>query len=131
MTAPPRLAALVLASLLASTVAGPSPAEAAPAPVAAGHCGSAPATSPGGGAAGARKARAEKDEGAAFPEAASQRLPNPAHARCLAEGYRVEPVVRGGIPADAECVDPTSGARCPVWAWFRGECRLMLPAGGP
>lgn len=60
-------------------------------------------------------------------------MPNPAHARCLADGYEVAPVMRDGIPVDAECVDRATGARCPVWEYFRGDCRLggTQPAAEP
>jgi len=66
----------------------------------------------------------------AGPAAQGARVPNPAHARCIADGYQVEPVLRDGVPVDAECVAPATGARCPVWDYFRGDC--LLPGGeGP
>jgi putative hemolysin len=49
---------------------------------------------------------------------------NPAHAHCLAHGGRIAPIIRNGIPSDADCVNPTTGQRCRVWSYYRGECRL-------
>jgi putative hemolysin len=51
------------------------------------------------------------------------KLPNPAVAKCIADGWRTEPVLSNGVPTGTVCVDPESGQRCEAWAYFRGECR--------
>ena|SRR5215470_15626795 len=51
-------------------------------------------------------------------------VPNPAARRCVEDGYALEPVLADGVPIDHDCVDPSSGRRCEVWSYLRGECRL-------
>jgi len=54
----------------------------------------------------------------------AQALPNPAAAKCVADGYRLVPIYENGVPVGNWCVDPESGARCDAWEYFRGECAL-------
>lgn len=56
--------------------------------------------------------------------AAHPQMPNPAARKCLEDGYELEPVLADGVPIDHDCVDKTSGKRCKVWDYFRGNCRL-------
>jgi len=54
-------------------------------------------------------------------------IPNPAARKCLEDGYALEPVRDAdGVPVDHHCVDATTGKRCEVWEYFRGECRLRI-----
>jgi putative hemolysin len=50
------------------------------------------------------------------------RLPNPAVAKCLSDGWRTEPVLTNGVPTDTVCIHPATGQRCLSWSYFRGEC---------
>lgn len=51
-------------------------------------------------------------------------LPNPGAVKCLADGYRLEPIYENGVPVGSWCIDPKSGTRCDSWEYFRGECVL-------
>lgn len=55
-------------------------------------------------------------------DAPPTRLPNPAVAKCRADGWRTEPVLTHGVPTGTVCTDPRTGRRCEAWAYFRGEC---------
>lgn len=50
------------------------------------------------------------------------KLPNPAVAKCISDGWRTEPVLTQGVPTGTVCIEPLSGLRCEAWAYFRGEC---------
>lgn len=50
------------------------------------------------------------------------RLPNPSDAKCVADGWRTEPILTNGIPTGTICTEPATGRRCEAWAYFRGEC---------
>jgi putative hemolysin len=52
------------------------------------------------------------------------RMPNPAHQRCIADGYGIEVISRDGVPIDADCVARATGRRCRVWDYYRGDCVL-------
>ncbi len=62
--------------------------------------------------------------GAAVPETppAAARLPNPSDAKCVADGWRTEPILGNGVPTGTMCIEPDTGRRCEAWAYFRGEC---------
>jgi putative hemolysin len=52
-------------------------------------------------------------------------LANPAAARCLRDGYRLEFIYSpNGVPLQGLCVNAVAQAKCEEWAYFRGECRL-------
>ncbi len=52
-------------------------------------------------------------------------LANPAAARCLRDGYRLEFIYSpDGVPLQGLCVNDAMSAKCEEWAYFRGECRL-------
>jgi putative hemolysin len=65
------------------------------------------------------------------PPAAAARMPNPAVAKCAADGWRTEPVLTNGVPTGSVCVEPGTGRRCEAWAYFRGECPPPEPAAPP
>lgn len=59
-------------------------------------------------------------------------LGNPAAARCLRDGYRLEFIYSPeGIPLQGLCVNDKVGAKCEEWAYFRGECRLDKTTAPP
>lgn len=62
---------------------------------------------------------------AAPPEQQLTRLPNPAVAKCIADGWQTEPVLNQGVPSGTICIDPKSAQRCEAWAYFRGECPVV------
>ncbi len=59
---------------------------------------------------------------AATPPDSIARLPNPAVAKCLADGWRTESIMTNGAPTGTLCIEPKSGRQCEAWAYFRGEC---------
>lgn len=59
-------------------------------------------------------------------------LGNPAAARCLRDGYRLEfKYSPEGIPLQGLCVNDKVSAQCEEWAYFRGECRLDKATAPP
>lgn len=59
-------------------------------------------------------------------------LANPAAARCLRDGYRLEFTYSPeGIPLQGLCVNDAAQAKCEEWEYFRGECRLDKPSPTP
>ena len=52
------------------------------------------------------------------------KIANPAAARCVDDGYQLEPVVENGVSVDSLCVNPETGLKCEVWKYFRNECSL-------
>lgn len=48
---------------------------------------------------------------------------NPASRHCLAQGFETDSAMMDGQSVDL-CVDPVSGAKCPLWDFYRGECGL-------
>ena len=51
-------------------------------------------------------------------------VPNPAARKCLDDGYRLVAVKKDGVPRWYFCIDPESGKKCEVWAYFRRQCHL-------
>lgn len=54
----------------------------------------------------------------------SQKLANPAHEKCIANGYQIQTLYENGVPKGANCINPSTGNECEVWAYFREECTL-------
>lgn len=62
---------------------------------------------------------------------APARAPNPASVHCVESGHLLTYEHENGLPVRGVCVDRETGAKCPVWAYFRGECTLEpLRIGG-
>ncbi len=59
-------------------------------------------------------------------------LGNPAAARCLRDGFRLEFIYSPeGVPLQGLCVNDKAAAKCEEWAYFRGECRLDKATAPP
>ncbi len=67
-------------------------------------------------------ASASDNNGAIEPSL--NRISNPAAARCINDGYKLEPVIKNGVTVEYMCVDPNTGVKCEVWRYFRKECSL-------
>lgn len=66
------------------------------------------------------------------PQKSRASLGNPAAARCLRDGYRLEFIYSPeGVPLQGLCVNDKVGAKCEEWAYFRGECRLDKATAPP
>lgn len=48
---------------------------------------------------------------------------NPAAVYCLEQGYQLQEAQIDAISKSTLCVD-NKGHKCPVWQFYRGECRL-------
>ncbi|MGD9730668.1 MAG: DUF333 domain-containing protein [Desulfamplus sp.] len=57
-------------------------------------------------------------------EPSLNRIANPAAARCINDGYKLEPVIKNGVTVEYMCVDPNTGVKWEVWKYFRKECSL-------
>ena len=53
-----------------------------------------------------------------------QKLANPAEKKCVSDGYKIIPRIENEIPVGSDCFDKTTGKKCEVWKYFRGECTL-------
>jgi putative hemolysin len=49
---------------------------------------------------------------------------NPAATKCVNDGYRLEPIMKGGVSIDYLCINPKTGKKCEAWKYFRNECKL-------
>lgn len=58
------------------------------------------------------------------PATANRGMANPAARACVEAGYRLEPVVRNGVPVSELCINDRNSAVCDSWAYFRRECLL-------
>ena len=64
-------------------------------------------------------------------------VPNPASVHCVESGHLLAYEHENGLPVRGVCVNQETGAKCPAWAYFRGECSLEAPrkreksSGGP
>jgi putative hemolysin len=66
------------------------------------------------------------------PQKPRASLGNPAAARCLRDGYRLEFIYSPeGIPLQGLCVNDKVSAKCEEWAYLRGECRLDKATAPP
>jgi putative hemolysin len=53
-----------------------------------------------------------------------EKLANPAHKKCIVDGYQIRTLYENGVPIAAKCIDPSTGKECEVWDYFRGDCKL-------
>ncbi len=51
-------------------------------------------------------------------------LANPAAVKCIRDGYKLEPIKENGVSRKYFCVNKTTGMKCEIWSYFRGECNL-------
>jgi putative hemolysin len=52
------------------------------------------------------------------------KMANPAHEKCIADGYQIQTLYENGVPVGANCINPPTGESCEIWSYFRGECTL-------
>lgn len=64
----------------------------------------------------------KREKTADFPAAPT--LANPAATKCVNNGFILQPIIENGVPSQYLCINPGSGLKCEVWAYFRGECSL-------
>ena len=64
--------------------------------------------------------------GAAASASDTSGMLNPAAVKCIEDGYEIEDILTRGVPTGAWCVEPQTGERCEIWAYFRSECVLPL-----
>ena len=51
-------------------------------------------------------------------------MANPAHEKCIADGYQIQTLYENGVPVGANCINPPTGESCEIWSYFRGDCTL-------
>ena len=53
-----------------------------------------------------------------------EKLANPAHEKCIADGYQIQTLYENGVPIAANCINSSNGKDCEVWEYYRGNCTL-------
>ena len=70
------------------------------------------------------EAQSVGDTSTSTPSGTGSGLANPAAAKCVEDGYRLEYAEVDGVPTKGYCINDETGTKCESWAFFRGECSL-------